>query len=180
MTLDSKKLEGFDLRDAKFLEIIDKNGWHVMSVAPRVGEHGAIFSYSTGLFLPFKHPEIILCGLEPDSSIRIINEIGRQVQPGKTFEVSQPYSDIFADDVNKCQFRPVQVALYGEYACWTQWFYEGNDFPLFQCFGLTRKGTFLGKKTASPPLRTVNLCSIFSRQPYCELAGSPVVREGGP
>jgi hypothetical protein len=75
MTLDSKKLEGFDLRDAKFLEIIDKNGWHVMSVAPRVGEHGAIFSYSTGLFLPFKHPEIILCGLEPGSSIRIINEI---------------------------------------------------------------------------------------------------------
>jgi Domain of unknown function (DUF4262) len=124
MTLAPKKLEGLDLRDAKFLEIIDKNGWHVMSVAPRVGEHGAIFSYPTGLFLRFKHPEIILCGLEPGSSIRIINEIGRQVQSGKTFEVSQPYSDIFADDVNKCQFRPVQVALYGEYACWTQWFYE--------------------------------------------------------
>jgi hypothetical protein len=80
MTLARKRLEGFDLRDAKSLEIIDKNGWHVMSVAPRVGEHGAIFSYSTGLFLRFKHPEIILCGLEPDSSIRIINEIGRHVQ----------------------------------------------------------------------------------------------------
>jgi uncharacterized protein DUF4262 len=101
MTLDPKKLEGFGLRDAKFLEIIDKYGWHVMSVAPRVGEHGALFSHSTGLFLRFKHPRIILCGLEPDSSTRIINEIGRQVQSGKTFEFSQPYSDIFADDVNK-------------------------------------------------------------------------------
>ena len=122
MTLARKRLEGFDLRDAKFLEIIDKNGWHVMSVAPRIGEHGAIFSYSTGLFLRFKHSEIILCGLEPDSSIRIINEIGRTFSLWKAFEVSQPYSGIFADDVNKCQFRPVQMAIYGEYACWTQWF----------------------------------------------------------
>ena len=39
MTLARKKLEGFDLKDAKFLEIIDKNGWHVMNT--RVGRNGS-------------------------------------------------------------------------------------------------------------------------------------------
>jgi hypothetical protein len=116
VTLDPKNREGFDPKDAKFLEIIDNYGWHVMSVAPRIGEEGGIFSYSTGLFLHFKHPEIILCGLDSQTAQRIINEIGRQIQSGKNFETGQKYSGIFANDV-KCLFWPVQLSLYGEYVC---------------------------------------------------------------
>ena len=56
MTLDPTNREGYDAKDAKFLEIIDKYGWHVMSVAPRVGEAGDMFSYSTGLFLRTGQP----------------------------------------------------------------------------------------------------------------------------
>jgi hypothetical protein len=149
MTLDPKNLEAFDSKDAKFLEIIDKHGWHVMSVAPRVGEHGDVFAYSTGLFLHFKHPEIILCGLDPDTSTRIINEIGRQVQSGKIFEIGQTYSDIFANDV-KCQFRPTQLAVYGEYVCWSQWFYEGNEFPVWQCFWPDKHGLFPWEEGCHP------------------------------
>ncbi len=61
--LDPKQREGLPPIDAKFLEIIDTFGWHVMSVAPRVNEAGESFSYSTGLFMRFKHPEIIMFGL---------------------------------------------------------------------------------------------------------------------
>jgi Domain of unknown function (DUF4262) len=99
MTLDPKNREGFDPGDAKFLEIIDKFGWHVMSVAPRVGEDGDIFSYSTGLFLRLRHPEIILCGLDSDTSVHIISEIGRQFKTGKVFEIGQRCDDIFANGV---------------------------------------------------------------------------------
>jgi Domain of unknown function (DUF4262) len=60
--LDPKQRDGLPPGDAKFLEIIDKFGWHVMSVAPRLGEQGEIFSYSTGLYMRFKQPEILLCG----------------------------------------------------------------------------------------------------------------------
>jgi hypothetical protein len=139
--LNPKNREGLDRRDAKFLEIIDKFGWHVMSVAPRVGEEGDCFSYSTGLFSRFKHPEVLLFGLDPETSKHIINEIGRQIESGGAFRAGQEYSDIFADDV-KCTFRPVQVPLYGEYVCWSQWFYEGNDFPVLQCFWPDRQGLF--------------------------------------
>jgi hypothetical protein len=50
--LDPTKRDGFDKGDAKFLEIIDKFGWHVMSVAPRADSQDKAewFSYSTGLF----------------------------------------------------------------------------------------------------------------------------------
>jgi hypothetical protein len=48
--LDPKKRDGLSNGDARFLEIIDKYGWHVMSVAPLVGEKGQSFAYSTGLF----------------------------------------------------------------------------------------------------------------------------------
>ena len=64
--LDPKKRDGLSNGDARFLEIIDKYGWHVMSVAPLVGEKGQSFAYSTGLFMRFQHPEIILCGLDPE------------------------------------------------------------------------------------------------------------------
>jgi len=149
MTLDPKKRDGFEPRDAKFLDIIDRCGWHVMSVAPRVGEGGDVFSYSTGLFLRFNHPEIMVCGLDSNPSVAIINEIGRKVQAGGTFGSDQSYSDIFADDV-KCRFRPVQIAYYGEYVCWSQWFYEGTDFPVLQCFWPDRKGQFPWENECHP------------------------------
>lgn len=141
MTLDPKSLEGLDPPDAKFLEIIDRFGWHVMSVAPRVGEDGDIFSYSTGLFLRLGQPEMILCGLDSETSTHIINEIGSQLQSGRVFETNRDYDDIFANGV-KCQFRPVLVAHYHLYVCWSQWFYEGNDFPVWQCFWPDAKGYF--------------------------------------
>jgi len=53
--LDPTKRESFSRADAKFLEIIDKYGWHVMSVAPRSDfqDKQEWFSYSTGLFMRF-------------------------------------------------------------------------------------------------------------------------------
>jgi len=141
MTLDPKKREGYDEKDAKFLEIVEKYGWHVMSVAPRVGGEGDVFSYSTGLFLRTGQPEVIICGLDPTTSAHIINEIGRQLQSGLTFKTDQQYGDIFANEV-KCQFRTVHIAHYSEYVCWTQWFYEGEFFPVSQCFWPDRRGLF--------------------------------------
>jgi hypothetical protein len=139
--LDPKKREGVSKGDARFLEIIDRFGWHVMSVAPLVGEEGHCFSYSTGLFMRFQHPEIILCGLDPETSRLIINGIGGQVKAGKKFEKEKSYSGIFGKGM-KCQFRPVLFSNYGEYVCWASWFYEYSEFPVLQCFWPDKKGHF--------------------------------------
>jgi len=147
--LDPKQRNGFPPGDMKFLEIIDKFQWHVMSVAPRIGEGGESFSYSTGLFMRFKHPEIILFGLDPDISQQIINGIGKIVEAGKPFEMNRDYADVFADEV-MCRFRPVLAAHYREYVGWSLWFYEQELFPLFQCFWPDKNGRYPWEKECHP------------------------------
>ena len=75
----------------------------------------------------------------------MINEIGKQVKAGKSFVSDEAYDDILADDV-KCRFRRVQSAHHKEYVCWSQWFYEGNDFLFCNAFGPTRMDSFPGKR----------------------------------
>ena len=73
--LDPKNRAGLSPASSKFLEIIDQFGWHVMSVAPRVDSQDKQewFSYSTGLFREFGHPEIMLCGLDSTTAMAILN-----------------------------------------------------------------------------------------------------------
>ncbi len=140
---DPAMRESFSPNDAKFLEIVDKYGWHVMSVAPRANsqDRQEWFSYSTGLFMRVREPEIILCGLDSNVAVRIINEIGHALESGRKFKLETDYTDIFANDV-KCHFRAVHLSQYGEYVCWSQWFYESKDFPVWQCFWPDKGGHY--------------------------------------
>jgi hypothetical protein len=143
VTLDPKKREHLSRGDAKFREIIEKYGWHVMSVAPRTGsaDKEEWFSYSTGLYLRFRQPEMIVLGLDSDTGARILNEIGEQMKRGRTFELGTDYHDIFANDV-PCQFKPVHRTQYREYVCFSTWFYETTDFPVWQCLWPDRNGIY--------------------------------------
>jgi len=146
--LDPKKRDGLHGADAQFLEIIDQYGWHVMSVAPRAEskDKQEWFSYSTGIFMQFSHPEILLCGLGADTAIRIINEIGNALKNGRRFDLDTDCDDILADNV-KCRFRRVHISRYKDYVGWSLWFYEGDDFPLWQCFWPDRDGHYPWKKS---------------------------------
>jgi hypothetical protein len=141
--LDPKIRDGLKPGDARFLEIIDKHGWHVMNVAPKVDSDDAEewFSYSTGLFLRFQHAEIVLCGLDGGVSTQIINSIGDELKSERKFEVDTDCADIFSDDV-KCRFRAVHSSQYAEYVGWAMWFYEGEHFPLWQCFWPDKSGKY--------------------------------------
>jgi hypothetical protein len=149
--LDPKNRDGLKPGDARFLEIIDKYGWHVMSVAPRADSDDAEewFSYSTGLFMRFQHPEIILCGLDTSVSQQIINAIGNEVKTGRKFDLDTDYADIFSDE-DICRFRVVHASQYGEYVCWSQWFYEGEPFPAWQCFWPDQAGKYPWDKDCDP------------------------------
>jgi len=148
--LDPKNREGLSKGDAKFLEIIDKYGWHVMNVAPRVDSDDGQewFSYTTGLFAAFKQPEIIMFGLHDKTATLIINEIGNFMKGGRRFELGLDYTDVFANDL-KCTFRAVHPSHYQEYLGWSQWFYEDDNFPTWQCFWPDKKGNYPWEESCS-------------------------------
>ena len=76
-----------------------------MKVAPRVGDEGHLWAYSTGLYYSYGHPEILMLNLQLDSMHEIINLIGASVKKGKTFEPGKPYADIL--ERFNCSFQSV-------------------------------------------------------------------------
>ena len=47
--------------EKEFLRIVDEFGWHVTSVFPSTGDEDRdAWSYTTGLFYHYRHPEIIV------------------------------------------------------------------------------------------------------------------------
>lgn len=149
--LNPKNREGLPPVDAQFLEIVDKYGWHVMSVCPRADsdDKQEWFSYSTGLFMRHAHPEIIIFGLSSQNGLGIINHIGEKIKAGKAFELDKDQSGILADGF-KCRFREVHRSQYAEYVCSSIWFYEGEDFPVWQCFWPDDGGHFPWDASCDP------------------------------
>jgi hypothetical protein len=142
MPLDPKKRDGLKKIDEDFLRIIDEHGWHVMSVAPGVDDEGELWSYSTGLYYHYKHPEIIVFNEPTRLRQSMINAIGDRVKAGESFEPGKGYSGIIDDfDV---QFRPVHSSHCWDWVNFACWFYDNGptSFPLLQCFYPDMAGKF--------------------------------------
>lgn len=131
---DLKNYDGLAPIHVAALKIIEKRGWHVLSVFPLENStNQEWFSYSTGLLLTYNHPEIILCGLSSETAHGVINDIGDAVASRRKYESDKDYSDFFADDA-KCRFRAMHVSWYSEYVLMPQWFYGDDPSPVRQCF----------------------------------------------
>jgi Domain of unknown function (DUF4262) len=142
MPLDPKKRAGLKKIDEDFLRIIDEHGWHVMSVLPGVDDEGELWSYSTGLYYHYKHPEIIVFNEPTKLRLSMINAIGDRVKAGESFEPGKGYSDII--DNFDVQFRAVHSSHCWGWVNFACWFYDNDPttFPLLQCFYPDMSGKF--------------------------------------
>jgi len=143
MPRDPKQRDSVNDYEKKFLRIIDDFGWHVTNVVPRVEEEGDAWSYSTGLFYHFKHPEILIFNETHDLRHSMINAIGDRVRLGEKFQPGPSYADIVGDGYY-VQLRPVDVSHYKDWGNSAIWFYDGDpsSFPLLQCFYPDMNGKF--------------------------------------
>jgi Domain of unknown function (DUF4262) len=151
MTLDPKSRSGLNFADAKFLANIEQHGWVVTKVAPRVGDTGDSFAYSTGLYLRFGQPEMVMFGLAHDTMHTIINSIGSQMKRGVNFAPDQAYPDLL--ERYSCQFRLVDKSNYAEHLGWSSWFYESHAYPALQCFWPDKNGFFPWQPECAPGVR---------------------------
>src|SRR4029077_10519779 len=150
MVRDPKHPDNSHPPDQKFLAQIETHGWSVTDVFRREGETGPEWAFSTGLFHSYQHPEIVIFGLELDNMQKIVNNIGSEIKNGAKYESGNEYHDIFARCA--CQFRPVDSAHYRDYLGAAIWFYNGEPFPVLQCFWPDHKGHYPWDPECSPGL----------------------------
>jgi len=122
--------------EEKIVADVAEYGWHVMNVFAEEGRPG--FSYSIGLSVTFRHPEIILFGLRSETAHQLINLVGNAVQEGKSFEDGSVSSDFLSG--YDCVFLSVPRRFYEDYLGFGLWFYGEESFPVLQLVYPDRNG----------------------------------------
>jgi hypothetical protein len=140
MPIDPDKLHDIQ---AQCLEGIKDIGWFIMSVFPTQRGDGPSWSYSTGLFHRFHHPEIVVFGESNSLQQSMINAIGVRVRAGEAFRPGPAYADILGGG-HYVSFRAMHVAHYKEWLNLACWFYNrvNVSFPVLQCFYPDMNGKF--------------------------------------
>ena len=119
-----------EFNEQEILDEVSEGGWYVIKVLDQTETPG--WAYSIGLHRNFAHPEILVFGLNVDLMHSMINSIGEDVRSGKSFEIDQKYPDLI--EAYACTFKPVAPIWYDSFVGFASWFYDGNDYPVLQCF----------------------------------------------
>jgi hypothetical protein len=115
--------------DQKVLDDVAEHGWHVVKIFEQEDAPG--WAFSIGLFHNFRHPEIIVFGLDSDLMHSVINSIGDDARAGKRFVVDNHYPDLI--EAYSCTFKNASKVWYPSFLGYAMWFYKGTDFPVLQC-----------------------------------------------
>jgi hypothetical protein len=142
-----------DEPEAKFFEIIKKYGWHVMQVSNVIGESGPTFSYSTGIYRNFAKPELIVYGLSKNLEKSVINSYGDDVRNGHRAFSAGAYFDGFLEGFD-VTFIEANEEARTKFACWSDWFYERQPFPMLQLVYPTTSGAWPWEDRASDDFRS--------------------------
>jgi hypothetical protein len=133
--------------DKKVLPKLEEWGWYVISVADE-----APFSYSIGLFEHFRHPEIILFGLDSKRGHRIINDAGKRIREGHNYDLGLRHTDLLRD--YECEFCLVDPARYDGYLNYALHYYRGSSFPAIQLIWPDPHGYFPWESNFEERFRT--------------------------
>lgn len=99
------------------------------------------FGYSIGLYKEFNHPELIIIGLDPESTGAIINNAKDEIEKGTRFIEGVNYADFLVE--LPVQFVDVKKEHYPDYLGYAGWYNDNSiDFPTLQLVWPDREGKF--------------------------------------
>ncbi len=127
-----------DKADRKTLQDIEQYGWHVLKVT----EDNEVppFAFTIGLYHSFKHPEVLMIGLDLDFMHHILNNVGDEIKKGMRYEAGKEYSEI-VEDYN-CSFQKIEQRFYKDYLGMAMSFYNTESFPALQCVYPDKSGRY--------------------------------------
>jgi hypothetical protein len=127
-----------DQHEQKFVQRIREYGWCGTHVMP--DDNGPGFSYTTGLWLKFGFPEVILSSISREKAQETFWQICRELEAGRRFPVGEPTGEIFENAA--AVLLPVSLARYQSHLGWSRWFYGNDTFECLQLVFPDRGGEF--------------------------------------
>jgi Domain of unknown function (DUF4262) len=114
---------------------ISKEVFHVMP-----DDKGPGFSYTTGFWLKFSFPEVILFSMSKETAQDTFWHIYRELEAGRRLPVGEPTGEIFENAA--AVLLPVSPEQYQSYLGWSRWFYGSDNFECLQLVFPDRGGEF--------------------------------------
>lgn len=114
--------------NAKALNNVDTYGCHVLGIMAE-GDLPP-FTYSIGIEATSHQPDLLIIGLNNKLGHWIINEYNRLVRDGAVFVPNKLYEGFL--EGFPVLFSPMLKEHYREYLGWGRWFYQGDNFRVFQ------------------------------------------------
>lgn len=110
------------------LDNICRYGWHSNSVGTALD--ASIFAYTVGFFHSYRHPELLVFGLTPESAHGLFTAAARMIARGRALDTSTPTEELLV--ARACIPVDVPRRFYAEFATSARWYYNGNRFPMYQ------------------------------------------------
>ncbi len=122
---DARRL---DQHEQNFVQKIREHGWLGTHVMP--DDKGPGFSYTTGFWLKFGFPEVILFSMSRENAQDTFWTIYRELEAGRRFPIGEATGEIFEN--------AAAVLLPG----WSRWFYGNDSFECLELVYPDRGGAF--------------------------------------
>jgi hypothetical protein len=126
--LDADPLQ-FDKHEQNFIEQIRKHGWFGMHVFASDDEAPG-FSYTTGFWLKFEFPEVIVFSLRRQVAHDTFWHICHELEAGRRLPIGEPTEAIFKNF--PAVLLPISPHQYRSHLGWSRWFYGSDDFLCLQ------------------------------------------------
>ena len=130
--------ERLDQHEQKFVQRIREHGWFGTHVMPT--DKGPGFSYTTGFWLKFRFPEVILFSMSRETAHATFWQIYHELEAGRRLPVGKPTGEIF-ENVDAV-LLPVSLEHYRSHLGWSRWFYGNDDFECLQLVFPDQGGEF--------------------------------------
>jgi len=130
--------EALDEDERSFVAKIKEHGWFNTTVT--ADDEGPGFSYTSGLWVNAKSPELIMFGMKRETVHDVFWDLFRDAKAGRALPQGAKTGQIFAN--LPAYAFPVAKRYYAEYLGWNRWFYAGDDFPCLHLIWPDRAGVF--------------------------------------
>lgn len=130
--------DALDEDEQSFVALVREHGWFRTGVLGDEGGPG--FSFTTGLWVNARHPELIIFSMKDNIAYSVFWDLFRDAKAGQPLPIGQRTDAVFAN-------LPAYVFLvakkhYRDFLGWSRWFYGGDDFPCLQIVWPDRAGRF--------------------------------------